>query len=114
MAYLRGDTYIWDDESGFHLWAKDGYDGWDTSWAADETGERRAEGYEEASGVSIHEEVMDAFVMMRLAQLIEGGKVDEAIERGCNELGGNIGSRALQRNAEKIKAALSQIKVEGV
>lgn len=113
MAYLRGECYIWNDESGFHFWAKDGYDGWDEAdWATDATGEKRAEGYENASGVSIHEETMDAFVMMRLAQLIYEGKVQTAIDRASNELGGNIGSMMLKRNASKLKEVLSAIQLE--
>ncbi len=113
MAYLRGECYIWNDESGFHFWAKDGYDSWDiAAWATDETGENRAEGYENASGVSIHEDVMDAFVMMRLAQLIDAGKIEDVIDRASHELGGNVGSQMLKRNATKLKAVLSQIKLD--
>ena len=113
MAYLRGETYIWRDESGFHFWAKDGYDNWDvTGWADNETGEKRAEGYENASGVSIREEIVDGFVMMRLAQLICEGKVETVVDHVVNELGGNFGSMMLMRNAEKLKAALSKITLE--
>lgn len=113
MAYLRGETYIWRDEGGFHFWAKDGYDNWDTTgWADDETSEKRAEGYKNASGVSIHEEVMDGFVMMRLAQLIYEGKVESVTDYVVRELGGNGGSMMLLRNAEKLKAALGAITLE--
>ena len=113
MAYLRGDCYIWNDKSGFHFWAKDGYDAWDDSgWACSEEkdGERH-DGYEKASGVSVHEEVIDAFVMMRLAQIIYEGKVEEAIDRASNELGGNVGSMMLKKNAAKLKQVLGAIKL---
>ncbi|HEX8464567.1 MAG TPA: hypothetical protein VF627_08105 [Abditibacterium sp.] len=118
MAFLRGECYIWTDESGFHFWAKDGYDGWDlSSWACYDDGSEdghRIEGFENASGVSIREEVMDAFVMMRVAQLIYEGKVEEVIDRAANDLefGGNTGGKMLQRNAAKLKDALSRIKLD--
>lgn len=37
MSYMRGHNYIWTDVSGFHIWVKDGADGWeDSSWCCSE------------------------------------------------------------------------------
>lgn len=112
MAYMRGENYIWHDaEDNLHIWSKDGYDGWDVIWAADETGESRAEGYKNASGVSLPMDVMDEYVVKRLAQMIYEGMVEEAIERAITE-NTNIGGIVLKRNATKIREALSQIKLD--
>ncbi len=115
MSYLRGEDYIWDDsEGGFHFWCKNGYDGWDESgWACSEEKEgERHDGYERASGVRVRRDVIDAFVMMRLARLIYEGKIEEAVERASNELGGNVGGAMLRKNAARISEALSGIKLE--
>lgn len=119
MAYMRGDYYLWDDESGLHLWAKDGYDGWDEAgWH--EIGDSKGEeptidpahlvnGEVTASGVSIHQDIMDEYVMMRVAEMIDEGKVDAAIDRILDPdgRGGNGGSRLLTANADTLKRALS-------
>ncbi len=104
MAYMRGDYYLWDDESGLHIWAKDGYDGWDeTGWHLDVDDEATA------SGVSIHQDIMDEYVMMRVAEMIKEGKIEAAIERILDPdgRGGNGGSRLLTANADTLKQALS-------
>ena len=119
MAYMRGDYYLWDDESGLHLWAKDGYDSWDKAgWH--EIGETIAgdpivrpehvkDGEVTASGVSIHQDIMDEYVMMRVAEMIDEGKVDAVIDRILDPdgRGGNGGSRLLTANADTLKRALS-------
>ena len=119
MAYLRGDYYLWDDESGLHLWAKDGYDGWDKAgWhEIDETAdgepvirpEHIKDGKVTASGVSIHQDIMDEYVMMRLAEMVSEGKIDAAINRVLDPdgRGGNFGSMRLEANADLLKQALS-------
>ena len=107
MAYLRGEIYIWNDESNIHFWNKNGYDDWDESgWASD--GETQNAGYENASGVCLTDTVVDALVMMHLAHLIAQNKVGEAIDRACGELSGNE-SEMLRQNAEKLKAVLGAI-----
>jgi hypothetical protein len=112
MAYMRGNYYLWSDGDNLHIWVADGYDGWDEAiWAVDDNGERSANRVN-ASGVSIPEKVMDAFVMMRLTQMIDEGLVDEAIDRTAGEYGGNFGSTMLAKNAEKLKAALAKIKLD--
>lgn len=110
MAYMRGEYYLWTDESGLHLWNADGYDGWDmTSWLRDENGERHP-GMENASGVSIPQEIMDEYVMMRLAQMLHEGLVKDAVERAIKGYGaGNVGSHLLDLNAEAICQALRNV-----
>ncbi|MGH7597735.1 MAG: hypothetical protein ACREOI_15405 [bacterium] len=49
---------------------------------------------------------------MRLAQMIDEGLVGEAIDRAIGEHGGNFGSTLLAKNAQKLKTALAQIKLD--
>lgn len=100
MAYMRGNYYLWSDADNLYIWVADGYDSWDEAdWALDKDGKRSADRLN-ASGVSIAEKVMDAFVMMRLAQMLDEGTTGEAIDRAIGEYGGNIGSTMLVKNAE--------------
>ncbi len=117
MAYMRGHNYIWTDESGFHIWVKDGADGWDEAGWCCSSGEDeesvRDEGFENASGTSISVAAMDAFVMMRLAQIIYEGKVDEAIDNAWGQqFGGNTGAQMLKKNAAQLREALKKIQME--
>ena len=74
MAYMRGKTYIWQDEHRLHIWTHDGYDGWDISgWAVD-AGETRHPDKQCASGTAIPQETMDEYVVMRLAELYRDRK----------------------------------------
>lgn len=113
MAYMRGDYYIWsDDADQIHLWVRNGYDDWDLNYAGEKEGTRRP-GWEHASGVRLPEEVMDEFVVMRLAELLLDGKIGAAIDRAVdpNGRGGNFGGTVLQNNADRLKAALGQIQL---
>ncbi len=119
MSYMRGDYYLWvgginDD---LHVWVKDGYDEWDHSgWAAsneeneDGTHKLRDE-MKNASGVSIPQEVMDEYVVMRMAELIGEGKAGEIIDKVVSPHGngGNGGGVVLTMNAEKLKSALEDL-----
>ena len=73
MSYMRGPCYVWRDDNRVHVWAEDGYDGWDdTSWAE---GRKHADipastPYGGASGVGVLQESADAYVVMRLAELV--------------------------------------------
>lgn len=108
MSYLRGDNYIWTDgDDRLHIWASDGADGSSESvWAVDATGQRRA-ARKNAGGVAIPNSVMDEYVMMRLAQLIESGAVHNTIERAVRQ--GNFGGTALTARAEAIRNALREL-----
>lgn len=104
MAYLRGDQYVWDDGERLHIWVADGYDGWDESgWAVDEDGQRRSDAMN-ASGVSIPMEIMDEYVVMRLAQLLREGKLHETIAPAIEDQ--NFGANALREDYREIEKAL--------
>lgn len=104
MAYLRGDQYVWDDGERLHIWVIDGYDGWDEcGWALDEDGQRRSDATN-ASGVSIPMEIMDEFVVMRLAQLLREGKLHETIARAIEDQ--IFGANALKEDYREIEKGL--------
>ena len=105
MSYMRGTCYIWRDDTRVHIWAEDGYDRWDdTSWA-----EGRKHGPTSdppqaggASGVGIRQEIANAYVVMRLAELVAEQRIDAVVEFAVANLSGNGGCLALQ----KLRAAL--------
>lgn len=101
MAYMRGPTYLWRDETNLHVWVEDGYDGWDqTGWG------ESAQGAGRASGVSIPVEVMDEYVVMRFAQLLQEGNIEQAIARALAKWDGNFGCAALKECATSIPRTL--------
>ena len=109
MSYMRGDTYIWSDGGRLHLWVADGYDGWDEAlWAMDDK-DQRCEDRVKASGIGIAEAVMDEFVMMRLAQMLEEELVDGAIERAVAHSSGNFGCAALVQQREQLQAVFRRL-----
>ena len=110
MAYLRGDHYLWSDGDRLHIWARDGYDGWDEAgWHRGDSENSR----NTASGVGIRQDVLDEYVVMRLAEMAAEGTVDAAIERVLDPSGqgGNFGGRTLRANAEGIREALRGLKM---
>jgi hypothetical protein len=125
MAYMKGDYYVWASHHGgglggewwVHIWTANGYDGWDISeWATEDTDDhevRRRRGYEAASGTSLPLHLMDEFVMMRLVEMMHEGLVDGAIDRAVRDKRGAFGGILLEENAERLKAGLRQIQIEG-
>lgn len=110
MAYMRGRIYLWHDSSGLHLWNSNGNDGWDDSlWACNEEDGSRHPGYENAGGVSIPQETMDEYVMMRLAQIVERGQVAETLERAVSKWMGNGGCQELKKQAAALESALANM-----
>jgi len=104
MSYIKGPYYLWRDDY-MHFRAIDGYDDWDlSSWTVDEATGERLKGFEEASGVGLPQSIVDEYVMMRLAEMIYEGLVDDAIERATEH--GNFGGQLLCRNTEAIRSAL--------
>jgi len=97
MSCMRGAYYIWRDDDRVHVWAEDGYDGWDeTSW-----GEGRKHAatpdsaqHEGASGVGIRQEIADAYVVMRLAELVAEQRIGTVVESAVATFGGNGGCLA--------------------
>jgi hypothetical protein len=115
MSYIRGDTYIWHDGENVHLWSADGKDGWDQSvWytgvtGKEPSGEEEGDPDEKASGVMILESLLDEFVVMRLAEMIQERKAREAAKRAISEWSGNGGCLALDKCAEQLDAALARL-----
>jgi hypothetical protein len=113
MSFLRGDLYVWSDGDRAHLWCADGYDGWnDSGWAQGRPTPAMVPDQPSgplASGVGIRHADLDAYVVMRLAQLVEaatiGSAIDLALERGRE----NGGGEALVRLAPWLRATLTQI-----
>ena len=91
---------MWSGSDGVHLWAFDGEDGWkDTGWgvAVKEWKTKRGQG---PSGVCLPEPVLDELVVMRLAELVDEGKVSGAIRRALKKWAGNGGALSLAYHAE--------------
>jgi len=100
MSYMRGEHYVWSDDSRLHVWVADGSDGWEHSgWA---------ESYKDsnASGVSIPVAVLDELVVMRLAEILDGEMVSQVIDRALSHHRGNGGCVALATHAARLKDAL--------
>jgi hypothetical protein len=115
MAYMRGKYYLWasgdvrddPDNRRLHIWSADGEDSWDVSgWACDEDGIRHP-GMEHASGTQLPMHVMDEFVIQRLAQMIEEGVVDAAIDRALERRGSYW-----QKRGEKLRSVLRDVSFE--
>jgi hypothetical protein len=101
MSYMRGDYYLWRDEERVHVWARDGYDFWDESvW----NGAQGDEGESEAlpSGVAIPLGIADEFAVMRTAQLLTEGQLEEVVKRTIEKWNGNGGCIALAGVAERL------------
>ena len=114
MAYMRGDNYLWSDGNRLHVWVADGYDGWDEAgWHRVDDGDEYPvdpahleAGTNTASGVSISQETVDEYVMMRLAELISKGLDEDAMTRAVAKWA----REPLKSYADKIRAALESIK----
>lgn len=105
-------TSVRRDEDRVHIWVEDGYDGWDeTSWA---DGRKRpsvppSTPGENASGVGLRQDIADAYVMMRLAELVCEQRISAVAESAVSTFGGNGGCLALQRLAPALVSALEPI-----
>ena len=109
MSYMRGRQYIWCDGERLHLWAADGYDGWDDSiWVRGAAGSDKTCAKHRASGVAIPTDVIDELVVIRLAELIAKGIIAATIERACAKHKGNGGCEVLATNAEGLVAVLTK------
>jgi hypothetical protein len=90
MSYLRGEWYIWTTEGHTHLWGR----------AAQRAETERAQDSGFGGGVAVPDAALDAFVLMRAAELTEGKTPEQvrALQRGVLAAhGGDIGSAALHR-----------------
>src|SRR5262245_46089434 len=100
MSYMRGANYLWRGEDDRrHLWIDDGFDPWEeTGWAEGKVIDPRP-----AAGVAIRQEVMDEYVVMRIAELVESGEAAAAIDRALAQYGGNFGCSALMRSEKALR-----------
>ena len=104
MAYFRGDIYVFDTDTDFHLWRRERY----SSHAESGWGEIDPES---TSGVQMPIETMDRFVLMRLAELVADKKAVAVLDAFLRELdgGGNTGNVQLLGNAAVLRAALVEL-----
>lgn len=113
MSYMRGTCYIWGDDHHVHVWVEDGYDGWDeSSWADGRSKPSDSAQDERASGVGVPHAAMDAFVVMRLAELVAEQRAGTVIEAAVAQFGGNGGCLALQKLATALVRALEPVSSE--
>jgi hypothetical protein len=106
MSYMRGNFYLWRDGERLHLWAADGYDGWDDSIWAETLRVDCKTTDERASGVALPMDIVDELVAMRLAEMIDEKRFADAIDRAVARSFGNGGCLSLAAKAADLKAAL--------
>jgi hypothetical protein len=90
MSYLRGEWYIWTAEGCTHLWGR----------PSQQAETERAQDSGFGGGVAVPDAVLDAFVLMRAAELTAGQTPEQvrALQREVLAAhGGNFGSAALHR-----------------
>ena len=108
VSYMRFPTYIWNDHQRVHFWIPDGADEWEESGWGYAMRERTPDANTtdaRPAGVGVPQEIVDAFVMMRVAELVRDGLVGPAIDCAL-EHAGNGGSMALVEHAVAIRQAL--------
>ena len=104
MSYMRGDIYIWADSPHVHFWSRDGYDSWDEAvWNSP----HQASG---ASGVALPQAVVNEYVVMRMAEMLDEGCVVAALEQALRKFSGNGGCLALAERA----GILREVAAKGV
>jgi hypothetical protein len=90
MSYLRGEWYIWTSGGHIHLWGR--------AAQRDETERAQDSGF--GGGVAVPDAELDAFVLMRHAELT-ADKTPAQVRALQREVlaahGGNVGSAALHR-----------------
>ena len=110
MSYLRGKYYFWKGSDGVHLWAFDGEDGWkDSVWAEAFKNSKRVR-KQKPAGVCLPEPILDEFVVMRFAELIDERKLIATCRRALKKWRGNGGAISLSSHAKQIVAQMSSVK----
>jgi hypothetical protein len=110
MSYMRGKYYIWEGADGVHLWAADGEDGWKDSGWADSVKKEKLKRGEKPSGVRLPTAVLDEFVVMRFAELIDERKLASTIRCATKGKGGNVGEWSLRYHAKELLRRLRTLK----
>lgn len=112
MSYMRGPCDVWRDDDRVHVWAEDGNDLWgDSTWAEGRKHAPTPESVQPggASGVGIRQEIADAYVVMRLAELVAEQRIGAVVESAVATFGGNGGCLALQQLSAALVATLAPI-----
>lgn len=94
MAYIKDRVHIWSDGEALHIWSENGMDDWQSMEAY--------AGKPNASGVQIPEDVADEFAVMRFAELVKLGRVQDVIVRALAH--GNFGGSSLQEMVPVLSA----------
>jgi hypothetical protein len=97
MAYFRGDTYIFDTGDHCHFW-------WDGEYVGNDDTDRR-------SGVMIATDIVDRFVLQRLAELLVDKRAVAMLDQHLAAVGGggNCGDIQLLGNAAVLRSALQDL-----
>ena len=93
MAYFRGSTYIWSDGERLHIWLEEGRE--------DLSEFERYSDNPNAVGLQLPESVTDQLAVMRFAELLKLGVLEDVIDQSIG--GANFGSRALEELAPVLK-----------
>jgi hypothetical protein len=112
MSYMRGRHYVWADDTHIHIWSAEGYDGWDeSSWAQgfEAPTDRHSAAFGRPSGVSVRQKIADAYVAMRLAELVATGGFIAAMDQALADHQGNSGCQALAEHASSLRTALGKL-----
>ena len=113
MSYMRGACYIWSDDDRVHVWADDGYDGWDeSSWAEGRSNIPDSVQLGPASGIGVRQDIADSYVVMRLAELVALQRISALVDAAVAEFGGNGGCLALQKLGTALVGALEPIALD--
>lgn len=97
MAYLRGEIYVWRDDTGVHIWTAEGAENWrDSGWAEEHGGTA-------AAGLFLPPAIFDSLVVMRVAELVESGNLADVVSRSLADNGGMSGAEQLARHADRLK-----------
>lgn len=110
MSYRRGKYYIWEGSDGVHLWAADGEDGWKDSGWAESARQWKLKRGEKPSGVRFPKSVLDEYVVMRFAELVDEGRLVATIRRATKGKGGNVGEWSLRAHAGELLRRLRTLK----
>ena len=98
MSYSRGANYIWSGTDGrVHLWIADGEDNWA------ECGWNEGNPHPRPGGVSVAQDVMDEYVVMRFAELLRARQVGPTVDRAVAKYAGNGGCGALGEVRDDLK-----------
>ena len=94
MSYLRGDTYIWNDDR-YHIWVSDG--------AEDISQMEWSSGKSAPAALSISYEALDEFTLLRFSEMLFHNK-EELLAKieSISEVNQNFGAESLRNNKQQL------------